>query len=80
MIYRPASHGRCRFLRRNGKLAAPRPCTRPIEYRATGTSRWKLRLPILIPPGVYLVRSDAVDGFRRHQRHTAASVKRARVR
>jgi hypothetical protein len=81
MIYRPAGGGRCRFLRRNGKLTAPRSCARPVEFKARGTAHWTLRLHIRIPPGRgYLVRSDAVDGFGHHQRHSAASVVTVRVR
>jgi hypothetical protein len=81
MIYKAASHGRCRFVKRNGKLSALRACTRPIEYRARGTSKWKLRRRMRIPPGRgYLVRSDAVDGLGRHQRHSSVSVVPVRVR
>jgi dienelactone hydrolase len=80
MIYHPAAHGRCRFLKRDGKLTAPRSCTRPIEFRAKGTARWTLRLSVHIPRGSYLVRADAVDGFGRHQRHSAASVTKLTVR
>jgi dienelactone hydrolase len=79
MIYRPARHGRCRFVRRSGRLTRPRSCQHPIEFRATGTSRWRLRLRVRLAPGSYLVRSDAIDGNRRHQPRTAASVKRLKV-
>ncbi len=79
MIYRLAPHGRCRFLRRNGTFTAARSCSDPVEYRARGTSRWSLRLGMRIPLGTYYVRSDAVDGYGRHQPRTAASVKRVRV-
>jgi len=80
MIYRPAPHGRCRFLQRNGKLSRLRKCSRPIEFLARGTSRWVLRRRIHIPRGRYLVRADAVDGLHHHQRHSAASVVGVRVR
>jgi hypothetical protein len=80
MIYHPASHGRCRFVGRSGKLMRPRSCRRPVEFRAAGTSHWHLRLRIRLAAGTYLIRSDAVDGNRRHQPHTAASVTRIRVR
>ncbi len=79
-IYRPAGRGRCRFLLRNGHLTKPLPCSRPIEYRARGTSRWTFTLRAKIPSGFYLVRSDAVDGFHRHQVHLAVSVVGIRVR
>lgn len=74
MIYQPAPHSRCRFLERSGKLSRPRPCGRPIEFLARGTSSWSLRLRIAAPPGHYLVRADAVDRLHHHQRHSAASV------
>jgi hypothetical protein len=80
MIYKPAAHGHCRFVKRSGRLTRPRSCRRPIEFRAVGRARWHVRLRIHLAPGVYLVRSDAVDGNPRHQRRTGASVKRVRVR
>jgi len=80
MIYHPAPHGRCRFLTRNGFLTPPTPCRRPIEFLASGTTVWRLTLHVRAPAGIYLIRSDAVDGFARHQRHSAASVERVVVR
>ncbi len=79
MIYRPASHGRCRFVERSGRFTRPRPCDRPIEFLARGTSHWSLRLRIPVPRGRYLVRADAVDQLRHHQLRTAASVISIRV-
>jgi|GEM_PF-3082577 len=79
MIYRRLADGRCRFLQRDGRLTAPRSCAEPVEYLAHGTTRWSLHLVIRIPPGTYYVRSDAVDGYGRHQPRTAASVKRVTV-
>ena len=79
-IYEPVRGGRCRFLLRGGRLTRPLPCSRRIEFLAHGTTRWTLRLRIHIPPGGYLVRSDAVDGFHRHQRHSGESVARVTVR
>ncbi len=79
MIYRPAAAGRCRFVLRSGKLSRPRPCKQPVEYLATGRARWQLHLRVALAPGSYLVRSDAVDGNRRHQARTAASVTRVTV-
>jgi dienelactone hydrolase len=75
MIYRALGGGRCRFVLRTGRLTRARSCRRVVEYLASGRDRWHLRLRIPLAPGPYLVRSDAVDGNRRHQRHTAASVK-----
>ncbi len=80
MIYQPAAHGRCRFLERSGKLSRLRPCSRPIEFLARGTSHWSLRLRIAAPPGHYLIRADAVDRLHHHQRHSAASVIGIRAR
>ena len=74
MIYRPAAHGRCRFIERTGALSRPRSCRRPIEFLARGTSRWSLRLTIKPARGRYLIRSDAVDRLHHHQLRSAASV------
>jgi hypothetical protein len=73
-IYRPAKGGRCRFLLPSGRLTKPLPCTRPVEFLATGTGSWRLVLRARIPAGFYLIRSDAVDGFGRHQVRSSASV------
>jgi dienelactone hydrolase len=78
-IYHPAPHGRCRFLLSSGRLSQPRACSRPVSYRAHGTGSWSLRLHVHISPGTYLVRSDAVDGYNRHQRHSGSSVVRIKV-
>jgi dienelactone hydrolase len=78
-IYHPAAGGRCRFLLSSGRLSQPRPCARPVTYRAHGTGSWSLRLHVYISPGTYLVRSDAVDGYNRNQRHSASSVVRIKV-
>ncbi len=80
MIYQPASHGRCRFLERGGKLSRPRSCRRPLEFVARGTSRWSLRLRIAVQPGRYLVRSDAVDRLHHHQSRAAPSLMVLRIR
>jgi hypothetical protein len=77
-VYRKARAGRCRFLQRNGKLTAARSCKRAIALLARGTSHWTLALRIALPAGTYFARSDAVDGFRRHQRRV--SVAKFRVR
>jgi hypothetical protein len=80
MIYRPASHGRCRFLERSGKLSRPRSCRRPIEFLARGTGRWRLRLRMAVPRGRYVIRSVAVDRLRHRQVRTAASAVTVTVR
>jgi hypothetical protein len=79
MIYRPAAHGRCRFLQRSGKFTVPRSCTRPVEFLAKGTSRWTLRLRVPIPRGSGYLRADAIDGFGHHQLRSSASVARFSV-
>ncbi len=71
-VYRPAAHGRCRFLEHSGKLSRARPCTHPIEFLARGTNHWSLRLRIPVPRGHYLIRADAVDRLRHHRRVRAA--------
>jgi dienelactone hydrolase len=73
MIYRPAAHGRCRFVRRSGALSRPRSCRRPIEFRASGTSHWSLRVKLSLAPGRYLIRSVAVDRRRHRQPRSAAA-------
>ena len=68
---------RCAFLRRSGRLAAPRRCLPPRYLRATGRRRWRLRVTAPLPPGRYVVRSRALD---RHGRPGVRSVRRVRVR
>jgi dienelactone hydrolase len=80
MVYRPVGSGRCRFLEASGKLSRPRSCSRPLEFLARGKHRWILRLRFTIPAGRYVVRVDAVDGTSRHQRRTAASTQKVRIR
>jgi hypothetical protein len=79
-VSRAYAHGRCRFLRANGRLTAKRACAKPVRFRARGTGVWSLRRHVHIPRGTYLIRADAVDALRRHQRHSGASVVRVRVR
>jgi dienelactone hydrolase len=73
MIYRPAAHGRCRFVKRAGALSRPRSCRRPIEFVARGTARWRLNLPLHLAPGRYLIRSVAVDRLHHRESRSAAS-------
>jgi hypothetical protein len=82
MISRSAAHGRCRFLTAKGHLTRARSCKRPVELRARGTSHWSLRLRLRKASlsGRYFVRSDAVDGFHHHQRHTGVSVVKLHAR
>jgi dienelactone hydrolase len=75
-----ARHHRCRFLRANGRLTKARSCLRPVELRARGTRHWHLSRRQRVPRGRYSVRSDAVDGFHRHQRRSRAAFARVRVR
>jgi dienelactone hydrolase len=79
-IYRPAAHGRCRFVEPSGALSRPRSCRRPIEFVARGTAHWKLHLTIKLARGRYLIRSDAVDRLHHHQLRTAASVAAITIR
>jgi hypothetical protein len=73
MVYRAASHGRCRFVTRKGALTRPRSCRRPIEFAARGTARWSLRLRVSLAPGRYVIRSVAVDRLRHRQPRSPAS-------
>jgi hypothetical protein len=80
-VYRGVGHGRCRFLRPSGRLTRRRACFKhPVEFRASGTGRWHLRRRLHLAAGRYVVRADAVDGFRRHQRRRAVSTFRSRLR
>jgi hypothetical protein len=84
-IYRTYKHGSCRFLKSNGKLTHKRRCSRPVTFRAHGTTHWRLRLRMRhrhrIAKGRYWLRVDAVDGFGRHQkRNNKTSLVRIRVR
>ncbi len=79
-VYRPSGHGRCRFLRTDGRLSAKRSCAKPVSFRARGTGIWSLRRHQHIPRGTYLIRADAVDALHHHQRRSRASAVRVRVR
>jgi hypothetical protein len=79
-VFKQLRHGRCRYLLRNGRLSRARSCKRPLSFRARGTSHWRLSRRQHIPAGRYVVRSVAVDGFRRQQRSSAAATARVRVR
>jgi hypothetical protein len=79
-ISQPVGHGRCRFVARSGALSPARSCRRPIALVARGTSRWSLRLSVALPPGRYVIRSDAVDRLHHHQIRSAASVARVTIR
>jgi hypothetical protein len=79
-VYESFKHGLCRFLLAGGKLGRKRSCNRPVEFLARGTARWQLGRRLHVPAGRYLIRADAVDGLRHHQRHSGASVVRIRVR
>jgi hypothetical protein len=73
MVYRRAAHGRCRFVLRGGALSRPRSCRRPIEFVATGTARWRLRLRARLAPGRYVIRSVAVDRLHHRQPRSTTS-------
>src|SRR5207248_7807660 len=74
IIFRPAAHGRCRFLLPSGGLSRPRRCTRAARFSARGTTHWKLRLRIQIPRGRYVIEADPVDGLHHHQLPDPASM------
>jgi hypothetical protein len=79
-VFETQRHGRCRYLLGNGHLSRARSCRKPLELRARGTSHWRLSRRQHVPRGRYTVRSDAVDGFHRHQRQSPAATARRRVR
>jgi dienelactone hydrolase len=68
IVYRRAAHRRCRFLTVGGRLSGPRSCGHPIRLRARGVRRWTLRLRVVLPPGRYFVRSQAVDALGHRER------------
>jgi Ca2+-binding RTX toxin-like protein/Tol biopolymer transport system component len=59
---RPIGHGRCVWLARGSHLLR-RPCGRPfyLNARLTDSLRWTLRVPHLLPRGMWTVRSLATD-------------------
>jgi Tol biopolymer transport system component len=61
-VSRSVGHGRCVWLGRGARLVKKR-CTQPqyLEARVTDGLRWTLRVPHLLPRGVYTVRSVAID-------------------
>jgi hypothetical protein len=71
---------RCRFLSADGRLSRLRSCSSPIRMLARGTTSWVLHLRGTVAAGRYRIRSDAVDGFRHHQRPAAASVTTVTIR
>jgi hypothetical protein len=79
VVYRKV-HGRCRFLRRNGTLSRARSCRRPLELRAGGVARWKLRLRLRVPAGRYVILSDAVESNNAHQARGRSSTQTIRIR
>jgi hypothetical protein len=56
-----AANGRCRFLRKSGKLTPARSCAKPLFVRAKGTRRWRLRSREGMPKGHYRIRAKAFD-------------------
>jgi len=80
IVYRPAAHGRCRFLQRDGRLSAPRSCRRSTMLAARGTTHWSLRLAVALPPGRYVIRAVAVDRLRHRQPSATVSPARFTVR
>ena len=80
-VSRSAAHGRCRFLTADGAMSKPRPCRKPIELQAKGTTHWTLsRKHLALAPGRYSIRSEAVDGLHHHQKRSAPSLDVVHVR
>ena len=59
-IARAAGPGRCRFVKANGRFAAPRSCRRPVLLRAEGKSPWSLTARVLAR-GRYRVTARSTD-------------------
>jgi hypothetical protein len=53
--------GHCRYLLANGRLGPRGKCRRAIYVSARGTSHWSYTPSRRLPPGVYVVRSRAID-------------------
>jgi hypothetical protein len=59
--------GTCEFVQSNGKLSAPRACTKPIWLRAKagkfsgGKTAWGFSLRVSLPPGRYLAIVRSAD-------------------
>lgn len=66
-VFRGVGHGRCRYVLSSGQLSRSRSCRRPIGLKAHGTAHWHLSLRLRVPRGSYLVRVNAVDGYRHQQ-------------
>jgi hypothetical protein len=66
-VARVQAGGRCRFLRRSGRLSAPRSCSRPVYLRARVRPaggwrvRWTLAVPRALPRGRYRAVVQATD-------------------
>jgi hypothetical protein len=69
--------GRCRFLRRSGRLGRPRNCSRRRFMRARGARRFRLKVAGRLPAGSYRVGLRAVDAAGNRGR---LRVRRLRVR
>jgi DNA-binding beta-propeller fold protein YncE len=59
---------RCRFVGGDGRLGRVRSCFSPVFHRATGTTRWSLRLKRSLPPGTYQAQARAFDGVGQRER------------
>ena len=72
-IARAAGPGRCRFLKSNRRLSAPRSCRRPVLHRASGTTGWSLtaRVPV---NGRYRVTARATDSAGHRPRSPARRI------
>ena len=76
-IGRRLSGKRCRFLRADGRFAAPAACTRTTYLTAKGKAAWSLAVNAKLPRGRYVVWVRGVDAFGNIE-HKAASRNLAR--
>jgi hypothetical protein len=70
-VGRRLSAKRCRFLRADGRFAAPTACTRTTYLTARGKGTWSLNLKARLPRGRYVVWVRGVDAFGNIERKAA---------
>lgn len=63
-VARHLGDGRCRYMRRNGRLRRAERCGAPHWIRADGLTSWKLRIRHRLVRGTYTAHVHAIDGTR----------------
>jgi hypothetical protein len=72
--------GKCRFLKKNGKLTARRSCRKPVRIRTRGLKRWSISVKGRISPGSYRLIVSGVDKKGHREGRRRANTIRFRVR